>query len=150
MINNRFNVVYHLLYIVKIIYIMKEISIKFAEWVGINTLDSRYGRMKHEISRGGFHKWALDNHYDYMMTNKLYQKFCDSKGIEFTIPQKISQWDGEFEPTNFIEWIAKNNFFYLRVNDTRTSIIEEFWTKSGKDMGKLKFNTEELWNEFNK
>jgi hypothetical protein len=126
---------------------MKEICIEFAEWVGINTFDGSY--MRHEINSRGIHTWRLYNEHDYIMTNNLYQKFCDSKGIEFTIPQKISYWDGKFEPTNFVEYIGKRGLFYYRWSYKGVS-QEPYWTKSGKHMGKLKFNTEELWNEFNK
>ena len=141
MINNRFNVVYHFLYIVKIIYIMKEICIEFAVWVGINTFDGSY--MRHEINSSGMHKWRLYNEYDYIMTNNLYQKFCDSKGIEFTIPQKISYWDGKFEPTNFVEYIGKKGLYYYRWSYKGVT-QESYWTKSGKE----KFNTNELWDDF--
>ena len=86
-----------------------------------------------------------DNEYDYIMTNNLYQKFCDSKGIEFTIPQKISYWDGKFEPTNFAEYVGKKGLYYYRWSYKGVQ-QESYWTKSGKE----KFNTNELWDDFNK
>lgn len=124
---------------------MKEICIEFAEWVGINTFDYRYGRMRHEISGMGSHIWALDNQYDWIFTNNLYQKFCDSKGIEFTIDQKILYWDGKFEPTNFVEYIGERGLYYYRWSYKGVP-QESYWTKSGKE----KFNTNELWDVFNK
>lgn len=126
---------------------MKEICIEFAEWVGTNTLDYRLGRMRHEINDRGFHKWALDDHYDWIFTNNLYQKFCDSKGVEFTINQKILYWDGKFEPANFVESIGKNNYFYYRW--TYCGVTQKpYWTESGKNMGREKFNINELWDDF--
>ena len=126
---------------------MKEICIEFAEWVGTNTFDGSY--MRHEINSRGIHKWRLYNEYDYIMTNNLYQKFCDEKDIEFTIDQKILYWDGKFEPTNFIQWIGKNNYFYYRWSYKGVP-QESYWTESGKNMGREKFNTNELWDDFNK
>jgi hypothetical protein len=87
--------------------------------------------MKHEINSRGMHKWRLYNEHDYIMTNNLYQKFCDNKGIEFTIPQKISYWDGKFEPTNFIELLKKfENVLLIDsdwvVNDSEYNIVIDY------------------------
>ena len=120
---------------------MKEICIEFAEWVGTNTFDGSY--MRHEINSRGIHKWRLYNEYDYIMTNNLYQKFCDEKDIEFTIDQKILYWDGKFEPTNFVEYIGKKGLYYYRWSYKGVT-QESYWTKSGKE----KFNTNELWDDF--
>ena len=126
---------------------MKEICIEFAEWVGINTFDGMY--MKHEINSRGTHFWRLYNEYDYIITNNLYQKFCDSKGIKFTIDQKILSWEGKFEPTSFVEWIGKKGVFYYRWSYKGVP-QEPYWTEIGKNMGKNKYTTIELWNNFNK
>lgn len=123
---------------------MEDICIEFAEWVGINTFDYRYARMRHEINSRGFHRWALDDHYDYIMTNNLYEKFCDSKGIEFTIPQRMLYWDKKFEPTNFVEFIGNKKIFYYRW--TYKGIQQDpYWTDY---KFKNKYTTNELWKLF--
>ena len=126
---------------------MKEICIEFVEWVGTNTFDPRYGGMAHYINSKGLHMWSLD-HSREIFTNNLYQKFCDIKGIEFTISQKILYLDGKFVPTKFIEYIGKKGYCYYRYSYKGVQ-QKPYWTKSGKDMGKEKFNTNELWDEFN-
>lgn len=94
--------------------------------------------------------WSVKYFPDHseIFTNNLYQKFCDIKGIEFTISQKILYWDGKFEPTKFMEYIGKKGYCYYRYSYKGVP-QKPYWTKSGKDMGKEKFNTDELWDDFN-
>lgn len=120
-----------------------ELIIDFAEWVGINTFDGMY--MRHEVSDNtGIHKWKLYNESDYISTNKLYQKFCDIKGIEFTSEQKILYYDNKFELTNFIEYIGNRNLFYF-CSSYNGTLNEPYWTKYN---GKCKFTTNELYKDF--
>lgn len=68
---------------------------------------------------------------------------CDSKNIEFTIPEKILYWDGKFEPTNFIEYIGKNGYWFYKWSYNGVQ-QKPYWTKSGKE----KLTTTELWDNF--
>lgn len=121
---------------------MEDICIEFAEWVGINTFNGQY--MVHDITKNGVHTWQLNYEDDYILTFRLYQKFCDMKNIEFTIPQKILYWDKKFEPTSFVEFIARKWLFYFR--HTSYGVRQEsYWTDS---KFKYKLSTKDLFKEF--
>ena len=120
---------------------MEDICIEFAEWVGINTFNGQY--MMHEIGGSGIHTWRLNNN-NRILTNQIHQEFCDSRGIEFSIPQKILYWDKKFEPTNFIEFIGEKNLFYYRWS-YKGIRQESYWTDY---KFKYKLSTKDLFKEF--
>lgn len=120
---------------------MKEICIQFAEWVGTNTFNGRF--MMHETSSIGVHKWRMFNESNFLTTDKLYQKFCDSKKFDFTVEQKLLYLNGELEPVNFVEYITKRNLWFYRWT-FKGVLKKSYWTKNNKK----KFDTNQLWNDF--
>lgn len=112
-----------------------EICIEFAEWVGMNTFP-------HDISINGIYRWRLYKNNNYIMTNDLYEKFCNIKNIKFTIQEQLLEYQGKFEPTNFIEYISKRGLFYYMWSYKGVT-QEPYWTT-----GKNKYRTDELYNDF--
>jgi hypothetical protein len=121
---------------------MKELCIKFAEWVGIKTFTGT--RMYYEIGSSGIFRWKIYNEEREIQTHELYQKFCDEFKIEFTISQKILYWDNEFQPTNFVEFIAKKNLFYFR-SSYEGNPLPTIWTNK---KGNPQLTTLQLWEIF--
>jgi hypothetical protein len=121
---------------------MKEISIIFAEWVGVKTFNGRY--MHYDVSKSGISRWKIYNEDEEISTHELYQKFCDQHDSEFRMSQKILYWDGEFQPTNFVEYVAKKGLFYYK-SSYKGVAMDPIWTNK---KGSIQLTTSQLWEKF--
>lgn len=123
---------------------MKELSIKFAEWVGINTFDGRY--MRHDVTSSGTHIWKLYYAPEYIMTMWLYLEFCSKNSIVLTDEQRLLSITNKFIPILFMEYIGNEYLFYKRVKYKDTELTPH-WTNQSR---KLNLSTEQLFDKFTK
>lgn len=122
---------------------MKELAIKFAEWVGINTFDGRY--IRHDVTKN-FHVWKLYYEHNYICTHGLYQKFCDKNKLTFSNEQQLLSIEDKFIPILFMEYIGDEYLFYKRVKYKDTELAPH-WTNQSR---KLNLSTEQLFEMFSK
>ena len=121
---------------------MKELSIKFAEWVGINTFDGRY--MRHDVTSRGNHIWKLYYEPNEIRTSELYKKFCTKHDLMYSIEQRLQSIESKFIPILFMEYIGNEYLFYKRVKYKDTELTP-YWTNQGR---KLNLSTGQLFDKF--
>lgn len=121
---------------------MKDLSIKFAEFVGIETFDGRY--MRHDVVNSNSHIWKLYYEHEYIRTMVLYQRFCDKNNLIFSLYDKLLSYENKFVPILFSEYIGDEDLFYFRY-EFNGIYQTPYWTNSGR---RLKLSTEELFNKF--
>ena len=74
--------------------------------------------------------------------NHWYKEQNDESLIKPTLIQKINY---DFTPSNFLEYLAKNNYWLFRSNYNGVQ-QPSYWTKGNN--GKGKFTLDELFNQF--